>query len=83
MSELQLPTGLLSISYVIYEHGEPWCSDIDKGKLIHPPQLSGSHLVANQKELAKEMNLTYKISLSCFKRFFNIPQCLVTWGSTA
>jgi hypothetical protein len=44
---------------VIYDRGEPWWNDIDKGKLlIHPPELSGnpsSHLVAKLEELAKEM----------------------------
>jgi hypothetical protein len=45
---------------MIYEHGEPWWNDIDRGKhLILPPELSGnpttSHLVTNQEELAKEI----------------------------
>jgi hypothetical protein len=30
VSELQPPTGLLFISKVIYEHGEPWRNDIDR-----------------------------------------------------
>jgi hypothetical protein len=43
---------------VIYEHGEIWATDIDRGKLlIHPSELSGnptsSHLVEKEKELAK------------------------------
>jgi hypothetical protein len=47
---------------VIHENGKPWWNDIDKGELIHPPELSGnatsSHLVAKQEELAKKkMNL--------------------------
>jgi hypothetical protein len=56
--ELRLPTGLLFIPQVIYEHGEPWWNGINRGKLlICPPELSGnptsSHLVANQEELGK------------------------------
>jgi hypothetical protein len=28
---------------MIYEHGEPWCNDVDRGKLlIRPPELSGN-----------------------------------------
>jgi hypothetical protein len=52
---------------VIYEHGEPWSNDIDRGKLmIFPPEPSGNpttrYVVAKQEELAKEiMNLAYKI----------------------
>jgi hypothetical protein len=30
------------ITKVIYEHGEPWLNDTDKGKLIHSPELSGN-----------------------------------------
>jgi hypothetical protein len=50
--------GLLLISQVIYEHGEPWWNDNDRGKLlICPPELSGnptsSHLVVIQQELGK------------------------------
>jgi hypothetical protein len=45
---------------VIYEHGKPWWSDIDRGKLLIRPQdlsgnLTSSYLVANQEEIAKEM----------------------------
>jgi hypothetical protein len=45
---------------VIYEHGEQWWNDINRGKLpIHPPELSGNptsdHLVAKQEELMKEI----------------------------
>jgi hypothetical protein len=58
ISELQPPTGLLFIPQVIYEHGETWWNDIDRGKiLIRQPEFSGSptssHLVANQEELGK------------------------------
>jgi hypothetical protein len=47
---------------VMYEHGEPWWNDSDRGKLlIQPFELSdnhtNSHLVAKQEELAKETNL--------------------------
>jgi hypothetical protein len=69
----------LFISQLIYEHGEPWWIDIDRGKLlIRPAELSAnpnsSNLVANKEELAKEiMNLPYEISLSYFEGFFNMP----------
>jgi hypothetical protein len=60
VSELRPPTGPLSTAQVIYEHGEPRWSDIDRGKLlILSPDLSGnlisSHVVAKQKELVNEM----------------------------
>jgi hypothetical protein len=32
VSELLAQTGPLFIPQVIYEHGEPWWNDIDKGK---------------------------------------------------
>jgi hypothetical protein len=60
ISELRPPTGLLFISQVIYEHGEPWWNDcVDRGKLlILPPELSGnptsSHLVTSRKNGRKE-----------------------------
>jgi hypothetical protein len=42
---------------MIYEPGVPWWNDIDRGKLIYPPELSGnltsSHLVAKQEELGE------------------------------
>jgi hypothetical protein len=45
--------------------------------LIRAPVLTGnptnSHLAAKLKELAKETNLTYEISLSYFNCFFNMP----------
>jgi hypothetical protein len=31
VSELRPPTGPLFILQVIYEHGEPWWNDIDRG----------------------------------------------------
>jgi hypothetical protein len=43
------PTGLLFILQVLYEHGEPWWNDIDRGNIC-PRELSGnpagSHLEA-------------------------------------
>jgi hypothetical protein len=73
--------GPLFIPQVIYEHGETWWNDIDRGKLLRLPEISGnpmsSHLVAKQK-LAKEiMNLalqsifvhTSKVSSTCCKIF--------------
>jgi hypothetical protein len=54
---------------VIYEHGKPWWNDINRIKLlIRAPELSGnltsSHLVANQINLAKEMmNLSFEVYL--------------------
>jgi hypothetical protein len=59
VSELRLPTGLLLMSQVTYDHEEPRWNYIGRGKLlIRPPELScnitSSHLVAKQEELAKE-----------------------------
>jgi hypothetical protein len=34
VSKLRPPTGILFISQVIYEHGEPWWNYIDRGKLL-------------------------------------------------
>jgi hypothetical protein len=75
VSELWPPTPLLFIL-----HGEPWWNDIDKGKLLiclseSSGNSTSSHLVANQEELAKEINLalrsifvhTLKDSLICLK----------------
>jgi hypothetical protein len=43
VSELRTPPGLLFISQVIYEHGEPMWNNIDSIKLlIRPPELSGN-----------------------------------------
>jgi hypothetical protein len=44
----------------MYEYGEPWRNDIDRGKLtIRPPEFScnptRSHLVTEQDELEKEI----------------------------
>jgi hypothetical protein len=58
--ELWPQTGLLFISQMIYEHGEPWWNYVtDRGKLlICPPELSGnptsSHLVASRRNGQKE-----------------------------
>jgi hypothetical protein len=46
--------GLLFIPQMIYEHGEPWWNDIDRGKLvIHPPEVWQSfeqnHLVVSRR----------------------------------
>jgi hypothetical protein len=65
----------------IYERGEPWWNDIDRGKLlIRSTQLSGnpnsSYLVAKQEELTNEMifvSLWSRLSLSYFEGFFNMP----------
>jgi hypothetical protein len=45
---------------MIYEHGELWWNDTDRGKLlIHPPELpdnpTSRYLVAKHEELAMEM----------------------------
>jgi hypothetical protein len=54
VSELRPPTDPLVIPQVIYEHGQPWWNDIDRGKLIIPPELSGnltsSYLAAEQEK---------------------------------
>jgi hypothetical protein len=56
ISEQWPQTCLLFIPQVICEHGEPWWSNIDRGKLlICSPELWQSYqqscLVANQEEL--------------------------------
>jgi hypothetical protein len=48
----------LFIPQETYKHGEPWCNDIDWGKLlIRPPELTGnptsSHFIAKEKELGE------------------------------
>jgi hypothetical protein len=63
---------------VIYEHGETWWNNIDRGKLLRPPELSDnpiSHQEAKQEELEKEKNefLPYEESLSYFEGIFNTP----------
>jgi hypothetical protein len=51
---------------VIYEHGEPWWNDIDRGNLFNrSPEFSGnhisSHIAAKQEEQAKKiMNLALR-----------------------
>jgi hypothetical protein len=64
---------------VIYEHGNPWWDNIDREKVARSPEPSGNptnnHLVENQEELAKKMDLalrgtfvhTLKVSLTCRK----------------
>jgi hypothetical protein len=43
VSELRTKTGPFFILQVIYEHGELWLSDIDRGKhMIRPPELCGN-----------------------------------------
>jgi hypothetical protein len=32
-SELLPPTGILFIAQAMYEYGEPWWNDVDRGKL--------------------------------------------------
>jgi hypothetical protein len=59
VSELRLPTGLLFIPQVIYEHGESLWNDTDREKSSfdhqRPLEILTSHLVAKQEELAKKM----------------------------
>jgi hypothetical protein len=74
VSELLPPTRLLFIPKMICEHGEPWRNHINRGNLlIRPPELSGntngSHLVAKQNYLAKEMmNLALRSILFILRR---------------
>jgi len=43
VSELRPPMDILFVPQVIYEHGEPWRNEVDRGKpLISPPELSGN-----------------------------------------
>jgi hypothetical protein len=52
VSELRPPTGLLFILQVTEEHGQTWWNDIDRGKLICPPEISGN-LTSRVKELGE------------------------------
>jgi hypothetical protein len=58
---------------VIYEHEERWWNSVDRGKLIHPPQLSGKFYQqsssSKQEEREKEMNLAL---LSTFVQIFQV-----------
>jgi hypothetical protein len=80
VSKLRLQTGLFFISQLIQEQGETWWNDIDRGKLIRPPDLWQSYQhrrpVANQEKMPKkQINLalqricvhTSKGSLTCRK----------------
>jgi hypothetical protein len=60
VSELRPPTGLLFISPddSLYEHGEPWWDDIDRGNswFVHQSPWQSyqqSHIVAKQEELGE------------------------------
>jgi hypothetical protein len=64
VSEMRPPTCLFFIPRVIYQHGEPWWNDIDRGNSLLVNQsslvfLKQSHLVENQKEVAKQMNFAW------------------------
>jgi hypothetical protein len=41
-SELQPSTGLVFIPQLMYEHGEQRWNDINRGKVVRPPELSGN-----------------------------------------
>jgi hypothetical protein len=65
ISELRPLASLIVIPQVIYEHGEVWCNNVQKGKLlVRPPELSAnptsSHLVAKQEELENKMNFALR-----------------------
>jgi hypothetical protein len=54
VSELQPPTGLLFISEVIYEHGEPWRNDIDRENSCYVHQSSLAILTAESSGSKQE-----------------------------
>jgi hypothetical protein len=65
---------------VIYEHGEPWWNDVDRGKLmIHPSQLSGnrtSGVIWSQTRGTGEENDEFhreKYFCSYLQVIFNMP----------
>jgi hypothetical protein len=66
-----------SINQAIHEHGEPWWNDIDRGKLIRPPELSGnptrSHLVARRGTGEENKFCLAKYFCSYFSRGFYMP----------
>jgi hypothetical protein len=79
-SELRPPMGLLSIPQVIYEHEETRWNDIEKGKLIRPPDLTSilptqSSISKQEKREREIMNLalrsiyvhTSKVFFTCCK----------------
>jgi hypothetical protein len=60
ISELWPPTGLLFISQEIYEYGEPWWNDVNRGKLlIHPPFCSNKpwNMLQNCRQYALSRSL--------------------------
>jgi hypothetical protein len=69
VSGLRPPTGLLLIPQVIYERGESWWNDIDRGKLlIRPPELSGNCKQLSSRKAEgtgrrKWLILSYEVSL--------------------
>jgi hypothetical protein len=66
VSDLQPPAGLLFIPHMIYELENAWWNDVDRGKLIRPPDLwqsyQQSHLVASisNGQAKGIMNLTLR-----------------------
>jgi hypothetical protein len=79
VSEMRPPTGLLFISQVIHEHGEPWWNDTGSGKLIRPPELSGNTTKSSSSkddERAKDMK-----NLALRSIFGHVQSCLL--GYTA
>jgi hypothetical protein len=63
----------LFIPQAIYEHGELWWNDIDKGNSDSSTKAfwqfyQQSRLVAQQVELAKEMNMPFEVSFFMLKR---------------
>jgi hypothetical protein len=77
--------GQLLIPQETYEHGEPWCNDINREKLlIHPPELSGNPTITvinneilviywqSRMNWQRKLILPCKVSLSYFEGFFNM-----------
>jgi hypothetical protein len=70
----------------IYELGEPWWNDIDREKLIIPPQLSdnsnSNHLLAKQEEISEGNDEFYLrgIFVHTSRQFFACHDILTTLG---
>jgi hypothetical protein len=70
----------------IYEHGEQWWNDIDRGKfLIRPSELpvnpTGSHLVAYQEDLDEGSDGFCLRNISfILVKFFNMAYNFMAWG---
>jgi hypothetical protein len=70
VSELRWTTGLLFIPQVIYEHGEPWWNDVNRGNswLVHPSSLA----ILPAKSSGRKQNWAKRIMNFALWSFFFI-----------